>query len=77
MKKKGNFEKDEGLKEKRDGVGRRKVPFHIASIPRPQEQYNILVNNSNRPFDHVWLERSEDGSRFVHPMVSLDLFIFF
>ena len=50
--------------------GRQNVPWHIPSLPRPQEQYNIKVNNSNQPFEHVWLERSEDGSRFVHPMVS-------
>lgn len=45
-----------------------KVPFHIPTIKRPQEEYNILVNNSSQPFQHVWLERSEDGSRFVHPL---------
>jgi len=46
-----------------------KVPFHIPTIKRPQEEYNILVNNANQPFQHVWLERSEDGSRFIHPLV--------
>lgn len=45
-----------------------KVPFHIPSIPRPQDEYKILVNNANQPFEHVWLQRSEDGSRFIHPL---------
>ncbi|KAL6988663.1 hypothetical protein U1Q18_014419 [Sarracenia purpurea var. burkii] len=44
-----------------------KVPFHIPTIPRPQDQFKIVVNNSNQPFEHVWLQRSEDGSRFIHP----------
>lgn len=48
-----------------------KVPFHIPTIRRPQDEFNILVNNANQPFEHVWLQRSEDGSRFVHPLVSL------
>lgn len=52
-----------------------KVPFHIPTIPRPQDEYKILVNNSNQPFEHVWLQRSEDGSRFIHPLVSF-LFMF-
>ncbi|KAA0041746.1 hypothetical protein IC582_019774 [Cucumis melo] len=45
-----------------------KVPFHIPTIRRPQDEFNILVNNSNQPFEHVWLQRSEDGTRFVHPL---------
>ncbi|CAN1246116.1 Protein RRP6-like 2 [Linum grandiflorum] len=49
--------------------GKAKVPFHIPSIRRPQEEYSILVNNSNQAFEHVWLEKSADGSRFVHPLV--------
>lgn len=50
-----------------------KVPFHIPTIKRPQEEYNILVNNSNQPFQHVWLERSDDGSRFIHPLEKLSV----
>lgn len=46
-----------------------KVPFHIPTIPRPQEEYKIIVNNLNQPFEHVWLDRSEDGSTFVHYLV--------
>ncbi|MCD7447355.1 hypothetical protein HAX54_027831 [Datura stramonium] len=45
-----------------------KVPFHIPTIPRPQDVYKIIVNNTNQPFEHVWLQRTEDGSRFMHPL---------
>ncbi|EER95474.1 hypothetical protein BDA96_01G532200 [Sorghum bicolor] len=47
-----------------------KVPFHDPSIPRPQDVYKIIVDNYN-PFEHVWLERSEDGTRRVHPLEKL------
>ncbi|KAG9452076.1 hypothetical protein H6P81_004980 [Aristolochia fimbriata] len=53
--------------------GPRKVPFHIPSIPRPQDKFNILVNNSNQPFEHVWLQKSQDGSRFMHPLENLSV----
>lgn len=46
-----------------------KVPFHIPTITKPQDEFKIIVNNSNQPFEHVWLQRSEDGSRFLHPLV--------
>lgn len=46
------------------------VSFHIATITKPQEEYKILVNNGNVPFEHVLLERSEDNLRFIHPLVS-------
>ncbi|XP_068650253.1 protein RRP6-like 2 [Aristolochia californica] len=49
----------------------RKVPFHIPSIPRPQDRFNILVNNANQPFEHVWLQKSEDSSRFIHPLENI------
>ncbi|XP_016500633.2 protein RRP6-like 2 [Nicotiana tabacum] len=45
-----------------------KIPFHIPSIPRPQDEYKIIVNNKNQPFQHVWLQRTDDGSRFMHPL---------
>ncbi|GJN20706.1 hypothetical protein PR202_gb08114 [Eleusine coracana subsp. coracana] len=48
-----------------------KVPFHIPTIPRPQGVYHIVVDNSNKPFEHVLLERSEDGSRTIHPLEKL------
>ncbi|KAL4200343.1 hypothetical protein AMTRI_Chr03g149210 [Amborella trichopoda] len=48
--------------------GRSQVPFHIPSIPRPQDTLGIVVDNSNQPFEHVWLQKSEDGSRFIHPL---------
>jgi len=70
---------DSGVKvaDNKKGIlgNKAKVPFHIPTIRRPQEEHNILVNNSNRGFEHVWLERSEDGSRAIHPLVS-DLHIF-
>ncbi|XP_021667853.2 protein RRP6-like 2 isoform X3 [Hevea brasiliensis] len=53
-----------------------KVPFHIPTIKKPQDEYNILVNNSNQRFEHVWLQRSEDGSGFVHPLEKLSVLDF-
>lgn len=57
------------LKEKVGGP-KPKVPFHIPTIRRPQEEFFISVNNANQPFQHVWLQKSEDGQRFIHPLVS-------
>ncbi|GMI85466.1 RRP6-like 2 [Hibiscus trionum] len=57
-------------------TGKAKVSFHIPTIRKPQEEYNILVNNSNQPFVHVWLQKSEDGLRFVHPMEKLSVMDF-
>ncbi|ESQ33213.1 hypothetical protein EUTSA_v10003636mg [Eutrema salsugineum] len=56
--------------------GKAKVPFHIPTIKKPQEEFNILVNNANQPFEHVWLERSEDGQRFMHPLEKLSVIDF-
>jgi exosome complex exonuclease RRP6 len=53
-----------------------KVPFHIRTIPRPQDVYCIVVDNSSKPFEHILLDRSEDGTRVVHPLVSVSLHIF-
>ncbi|KAL9993668.1 putative ribonuclease D [Helianthus debilis subsp. tardiflorus] len=58
------------------GTPKVKVPFHIASIRRPQDEYKILVNNANQPFEHVWLQRSEDGSRVIHPLEKLSVMDF-
>lgn len=63
-------------KDKKSSGSKPRVPFHIPSIPKPQDEYKIMVNNYNQPFEHVWLERSEDGTRFIHPLVSL-LLVFF
>lgn len=50
--------------------GNPKVPFHIPTIKKPQYAYNIVVDNSNQPFEHVLLEKSgDDGQRFIHPLV--------
>ncbi|KAH0467824.1 hypothetical protein IEQ34_002857 [Dendrobium chrysotoxum] len=79
-------EKDEGFsassgikmvsRDKKATAARAKVPFHLPNIPKPQTQFNILVNNRNTPFEHVWLEMSEDNSRFVHPLEKLSVLDF-
>ncbi|CAH2046625.1 unnamed protein product [Thlaspi arvense] len=56
--------------------GNAKVSFHIETIKKPQEEYRISVNNSNLPFEHIWLEKSEDSLRFVHPLERLSLMDF-
>uniref|UniRef100_A0ACD5TP73 Uncharacterized protein n=1 Tax=Avena sativa TaxID=4498 RepID=A0ACD5TP73_AVESA len=48
-----------------------KVPFHIPTIPRPQDVYRIVVDNTSKPFQHAFLERSDDGARPVHPLEKL------
>ncbi|XP_023643593.1 protein RRP6-like 1 isoform X1 [Capsella rubella] len=48
--------------------GKAKVPFHLPTINKPQVEYKIVVNNANKPFEHVLLEKSEDGLRFIHPL---------
>uniref|UniRef100_A0ACD5TJW2 Uncharacterized protein n=2 Tax=Avena sativa TaxID=4498 RepID=A0ACD5TJW2_AVESA len=48
-----------------------KVPFHIPTIPRPQDVYRIVVDNTSKPFQHAFLERSDDGARLVHPLEKL------
>uniref|UniRef100_A0A0E0M7Z1 HRDC domain-containing protein n=1 Tax=Oryza punctata TaxID=4537 RepID=A0A0E0M7Z1_ORYPU len=50
-----------------------KVPFHIPTIPRPQDVHRILVDNSSKPFEHSSLERSDDGSRVVHPLEKIPM----
>ena len=57
-------------KDKKTMGPKSKVPFHIPTIRRPQDEYNIVVNNANMPFEHVWLQRSDDGLSFIHPLVS-------
>lgn len=47
-----------------------KVPFHIPTIPRPQDVHRIVVDNTSKPFGHAFLERSDDGARAIHPLVS-------
>ncbi|KAI0524872.1 hypothetical protein KFK09_004262 [Dendrobium nobile] len=79
-------ERDEGLsassgikmvsRDKKATAARAKVPFHLPNIPKPQTEFNILVNNKNTPFEHVWLEVSEDNSRFVHPLEKLSVLDF-
>ncbi|KAL6228516.1 hypothetical protein ACLB2K_002465 [Fragaria x ananassa] len=65
-------------KKKKDArtISKPKVSFHVPSIRKPQEEFNILVNNSNQPFEHVWLERSDDAQRFLHPLEKLSVLDF-
>lgn len=58
-------------KDKKTSGSKPKIPFHIPTIRRPQDEYNILINNSNQPFEHVWLQSSDDSQRFIHPLVSI------
>ncbi|KAJ1295468.1 hypothetical protein BS78_01G226800 [Paspalum vaginatum] len=60
-------------KDKAAAPGKAKVPFHIRTIPRPQDVYRIVVDNSSKPFEHALLERSDDGSRPVHPLEKLPI----
>ncbi|XP_058737766.1 protein RRP6-like 2 [Vicia villosa] len=53
-----------------------KVSFHVHTLRKPQYHYNLAVDNSNQPFEHVWLEKSEDGQRFIHPLEKLSVFDF-
>ncbi|KAI3523083.1 hypothetical protein L1887_01139 [Cichorium endivia] len=55
---------------------RSKVSFHMNWIPKPQDVYKILVNNVNQPFQHVWLQTTDDGSRLIHPLEKLSVFDF-
>lgn len=57
-------------KEKEDSEDKPKIPFHVATINKPQVEYKIRVNNGNFPFEHVLLEKSEDNLRFIHPLVN-------
>lgn len=62
---------EDTMKKETDPVhGKAKVSFHIATIKKPQEEYKILVNNANVPFEHVWLEKKENNLGFIHPLVS-------
>jgi exosome complex exonuclease RRP6 len=49
---------------------KQKVPFHIPTISRPQDVHRIVVDNTSKPFDHAFLERSDDGARAIHPLVN-------
>ncbi|KAG4390933.1 hypothetical protein AAZX31_05G079100 [Glycine max] len=63
-------------KDKKTMGPKSKVPFHIPTIRRPQDEYSIVVNNANMPFEHVWLQRSDDGLRFIHPLEKLSVLDF-
>lgn len=55
-------------RDKKTAGGRCRVPFHIPSITRPQDRYSIFVDNSNVPFKHLGLQKTEDGSKYIHPL---------
>ncbi|XP_047161120.1 protein RRP6-like 2 isoform X1 [Vigna umbellata] len=63
-------------KDKKTMGSKPKVPFHIPTIRRPQDEYSIVVNNANMPFEHVWLQSSDDGTRFIHPLELLSVLDF-
>ncbi|WVZ15230.1 hypothetical protein V8G54_012796 [Vigna mungo] len=63
-------------KDKKTMGPKPKVPFHIPTIRRPQDEYSIVVNNANMPFEHVWLQSSDDGTRFIHPLEMLSVLDF-
>ncbi|XP_043701040.1 protein RRP6-like 2 [Telopea speciosissima] len=63
-------------RDKKTTGAKPRVPFHIPSIVRPQDEHKIMVNNSNQPFEHVWLKRSGDGSRFIHPLEEFSVYDF-
>ncbi|PWA92595.1 ribonuclease D, Exosome-associated factor Rrp6 [Artemisia annua] len=66
----GSYEKMDSRDENGFGAPKVKIPFHIASIPKPQLVYGIKVDNTNRPF------MSQDGSRPIHPLEEYRFFHF-
>ncbi|KAF9599196.1 hypothetical protein IFM89_035655 [Coptis chinensis] len=70
-KEEDGFEVGEGRKKNYYAKEKKMMAFHLASIPKPQDEFNIFVNNSNQPFEHVWLQRTDDGTRPVHPLENL------
>lgn len=47
---------------------RRPVPFHVKSIPRPQNKFEIAVDNSNTPFKHPQAPKADaqtEGTRLI------------
>ena len=69
----GSYVKVDSRDEHGFEAPRAKIPFHIASIPKPQLVYGIEVDNTDWPFDHGLL-MSRDGSRPIHPLVSFFLY---
>ncbi|XP_021738807.1 protein RRP6-like 1 [Chenopodium quinoa] len=41
------------------------VPFHVSWLSKPQDEFDIEIDNSNTPFTHPWLPKC--GSQPVHP----------
>ncbi|KAI9093664.1 hypothetical protein K1719_027113 [Acacia pycnantha] len=49
-----------------------KTLFHDPDITRPQDAYMIVADNLNQPFEHIWMEKGDDGQK-VHPLVKRKL----
>eukprot|EP00252_Welwitschia_mirabilis_P022092 TRINITY_DN5868_c0_g1_i2.p1 TRINITY_DN5868_c0_g1~~TRINITY_DN5868_c0_g1_i2.p1 ORF type:complete len:406 (+),score=81.47 TRINITY_DN5868_c0_g1_i2:103-1320(+) len=56
-------------RDKKTTGGLNYVPFHVPTISKPQNKYNIIVDNSNSPFRHKGLKKTEDGSGYIHPLL--------
>eukprot|EP01018_Ginkgo_biloba_P039978 Gb_09616 [translate_table: standard] len=52
-------------KDKKTTNGHSFVLVHIPSIPCPQDRFNIT---SNVPFQHLGLQKTGDGRKFIHPL---------
>lgn len=52
----------EGAKASKGSDERRSVPFHVRSIPRPQNKFDVMVDNSNTPFKHPQVQKLDSQS---------------
>lgn len=60
----GNSAEKDGKKTERCPI-----PFHVWSIPRPQEKFDVTVDNSNTPFKHPKpLSGPTEGNEPAHPL---------
>ncbi|KAG0578426.1 hypothetical protein KC19_4G021800 [Ceratodon purpureus] len=48
----GDGSPSDSAKVSKGSSERRPVPFHVRSIPRPQNKFDVVVDNSNTPFKH-------------------------
>jgi len=70
----GGSSPSEGAKLSKRSSERRPVPFHVKSIPRPQNKFEVAVDNSNTPFKHPQAPKADarkegislEPSKFVH-----------
>lgn len=52
---------------------RRPVPFHVRSIPRPQNKFDVVVDNSNTPFKHPQAAKPDATTEGVLCQIELNL----